>query len=323
MSQGDDEFEDHIRSRDVKPPAVLYKYTSIETARIILSTGKLRFQSPLRYNDPFDSQWDLMWPLFTPAGGEYQRTFLEQAIRDPSFWPADADPQTKHAMDQVRSEINALPEDRRDSAIAEYVEDLALKPGSVPEPCDRRILDIRRRMRVLCLCDNDRSILMWSHYADQHRGVVLGFDTAAMENGLRRPLEPIEYDDKLPQLIDPQAWMRTVFFGLAQQPELKNVRKWALVKHANWRYEGEWRLVLIAKPGTIGDYDDFVFPRNSLVEVVSGCRTDAKRSVELLSLALAFRRDVRHYRMSEHPHRFELVKSEVGIQDNRSNVQGG
>ena len=38
-------------------------------------------------------------------------------------------------------------------------------------------------MRVFCLSELDDSVLMWSHYADQHQGVVLGFDTEAMEQG--------------------------------------------------------------------------------------------------------------------------------------------
>jgi hypothetical protein len=32
----------------------LYKYMSAEVARIVLETGKLRWSSPLIFNDPFD-----------------------------------------------------------------------------------------------------------------------------------------------------------------------------------------------------------------------------------------------------------------------------
>ena len=99
----------------------LYKYTSIKTARSVLSTGKLRFQSPLGYNDPLDSQWDVMWPLFTPEAKEYERALIEKAFRDPHSWPNDADPQFKAAMDQERTRINNLPEALRDQAITEFV----------------------------------------------------------------------------------------------------------------------------------------------------------------------------------------------------------
>lgn len=34
------------------------------------------------------------------------------------------------------------------------------------------------RMGMLCLTKCERNILMWSHYADSHKGFVIGFDTA-------------------------------------------------------------------------------------------------------------------------------------------------
>lgn len=311
MPKGNEQFEEHVRTRTVKPPAILYKYTTIDTARAVLSNGKLRFQSPLRYNDPLDSQWDTLWPIHTPEAREYERALVEQALREPGAWPSNADPRFKRAMDQERARIMAVPEAEREAAIAEFARDAATDSG-VPEPLAQRILDIRRRMRVLCLCESDRSILMWSHYASQHGGVVLGFDTAEMENGPKRPLEPVKYCDAPPRLIDSDIWSRSMVFGLPHPPELEGgEREWALTKHTDWSYEREWRFVWIADRGTLGEHEDFTFPRGALLEVVSGCRTDAVRSVELLALARAIRPNVRHFRMSMHPSRFELVKTEA------------
>lgn len=313
MPKGDEQFEEHIRSRpeSEKPPAILYKYMSVETARIVLSTGKLRFQSPLRYNDPLDSQWDVFWPLFTPEAIKYEQDLTEQVIRNPSSWPADADTRSTDLMNQQRARINALPREQREKAIADFIQNISDRPMNF-KSLARRFQDIRRRMRVLCLCGNVDSILMWSHYADQHRGIVLGFDSAAFEKGLKRPLEPVVYRDGPPQLIDPYAWIRAIVCG-SPQPELTTGRdrEWVLTKHSSWTYEREWRFVLGAKPETLGDYEDFAFPRASLMELVAGCRTDAVRGMELLALAGAFRSDVRHFQMSVHPSRFELVKTEI------------
>ena len=36
-----------------------FKYVNVDAAKIILESGKLRWSSPLMFNDPFDVQFDL------------------------------------------------------------------------------------------------------------------------------------------------------------------------------------------------------------------------------------------------------------------------
>lgn len=298
-------FEEHRRSRTIPPPRVLYKYTSLDIARIIISSGKLRFQSPLRYNDPSDSQWDVHWPLFTPEAREYERTLIEQAVRDPASWPPEADPEFRRVMTLERQRIAALPADARDEAIAHLARDASTR--EMPELLSQRLLDIRRRMRIQCLSASDRSRLMWSHYADQHRGVVLGFDTRAMENGLRRPLERVMYMNDPPRLFNVEDLIRSLVFGLPFSMDFE--REFALIKHMDWQYENEWRFVWIAPRGTTTDFDDYGFPKRALVELIAGCRTDEAHFKELLVLARALQPDVKHFAMSSDPSNFELVKS--------------
>ncbi len=307
MPLGDESFEEHVRTRTVKPPPVLYKYTTADVARLVLSTGRLRFQSPLRYNDPLDSQWDLMWPLFTPEAENYERQLVEQALRDPDAWPPDADPQFRSAMNDERSRIEALPQEQHAAAIAQFVDDMA-PPREVPPEVRRQLLDMLRRLRVLCLSKTDRSLLMWSHYANQHRGVVLGFDSRTLETEFQRPFEKVEYPESPPELLDYQAWIRSTVLG-TERPRLPDTRKLALTKFSDWRYEKEWRFVWINAPGTLGDYEDTPFERTALVELVFGCRADTSRSKELLGLAMALNPKVRDSRMSVHPRKFELVKA--------------
>ncbi|MHC4427520.1 MAG: DUF2971 domain-containing protein [Planctomycetota bacterium] len=309
MPRGDEHFDEYVRSRTVRPPKVLYKYTTVETARIILATGKLRFQSPVRYNDPFDSQWDLAWPAFTPEARQYERRLIEQALLDPAAWPTEADPVMRHAMDQERARIEALPPEERDHAIAEFVLEVH-SSGKPPEPLAQRLSDIRRRLRVLCLSERDCSILMWSHYADQHRGVTLGFDSAAMENGFRRPLEQVVYQDGPPRLFDPEVWHRSMIFGLDWEWEPTGLEL-VLTKQTDWKYEREWRFATIASPGTLGDYEDILFPRASLVEILVGCRTDETQAAELQTLADVCNPEVRYFRMSIDASQFQVVRTEV------------
>jgi hypothetical protein len=307
MPRGDEDFEKYVRSRTVKPPAILYKFTTIETARIILSTGKLRFQSPLRYNDPFDTQWDPFWPAFTQKGKELEQAILMQAIRDPRSLPTD----TRQSIESEGKRIELLPIGEREGEISRVAREIASRLP-IALVVRQRFDELRRRLRVLCLCENVHSTLMWSHYADQHRGMVLGFDTAAIENGFKRPLAPVEYLKRPPELFDLESWIKSYVFGVHWNPDSERMaQQWLLAKHTDWQYEKEWRFALIAAAGTLGDYGDFEFQRAALVELVSGCRTDETRAVELRSLACAFRPDVRYSRMSTDPSRFQLDRIET------------
>ncbi len=56
-----------------------------------------------------------------------------------------------------------------------------LLSASVPESSLRKALlafkaDVHASLGILCFCTNWENPVMWSHYADKHRGVCLGFD---------------------------------------------------------------------------------------------------------------------------------------------------
>ncbi len=305
-------FEEHVTSREVHPPKILYKYASLETARKVLSSGKVLFQSPLNYNDPFDSQWDVFWTMYTPEAKEYASKLVQSAVRDPSSWPNDADPKHLSALRETLRRMESLTPVEREMGINSLV--LALSSELVvPDNIVLRMLDIKRRLRVLCLCEDEKSILMWSHYGDQHRGVVLGFDTQLLEKGLNRPLEPIKYIDELPTIIEYKSFIRELFYGASKTTVEWHKREWALTKHSGWSYEMEWRFVTIADSGTLGDSSLLAFPREALVEVVLGCRTDSVRSLELAALSRGVNNSCKQYRISQERGRFELIKELVDI----------
>lgn len=85
-------------------------------------------------------------------------------------------------------------------------------------------------MRVGCLSECNDSILMWSHYADNHRGICIEYD---LTNSIHQKLYPVIYTH-LPidcsNLEDPDlAWLVSI-----------------LDKYDIWKYEKEWRIVFDA-----------------------------------------------------------------------------
>jgi len=272
-----------------------------------MSSGTLRFQSPLKYNDPFDSQWDFLWPVHTPEAQSQLSELLERAIRDQSSWPLDIDPARRDALIREREKLAKIPSAEADSRISTLKNQIHDTGEASTARFHDLILNLLQRMRVCCLCENSNSVLMWSHYACEHRGVVLGFDTAALELTLRCPLEPVEYLLYLPKLIDADDWAKSAVFGLAD-PELQGApRLWALSKSDVWSYEREWRFVSVAARGKLGDFEDFRFPRAALVELVLGCKINEQEATELRTLATTNRYDIKTIALKRHSSRFELI----------------
>ena len=93
--------------------------------------------------------------------------------------------------------------------------------------------DISECLGVLCMSGKETSILMWGHYCDSHRGIVIGFDDSSevfrRELGLRR----VNYEEK------------RVEFDLAavRSPEENQAlnERIILSKNKEWSYEEEVR----------------------------------------------------------------------------------
>jgi len=118
---------------------------------------------------------------------------------------------------------------------------------------------------MLCFSRDWHNPVQWSHYAEQHRGLCLGFD---VPDAL---LTEVTYLAKRP-LPDMATLAGT---GPPAQAEMIKV---LATKFSHWRYENEVR-VYINLTDPIGPlyFADFG-PNLALREVIIGARCDAKRS---------------------------------------------
>ena len=79
-----------------------------------------------------------------------------------------------------------------------------------------------QRFGILCFSKGWSNPVLWSHYADGHRGICLGFDVPA--EGLLRPIRYVSERTPLPMPPTPEAMDELLF-----------------TKHTDWSYEEEWR----------------------------------------------------------------------------------
>lgn len=126
--------------------------------------------------------------------------------------------------------------------------------------------------------------LMWSHYADEHRGFVLGFDSShsffnqkKIESDELRHLHKIKYSKFPPAINLMETSASEVFF----------------IKSSKWEYENEWRMLLplsdsskciVKKPYPI---HLFKFPTQAINCVILGSRSSDVIQNQIKSLLKA------------------------------------
>ena len=120
---------------------------------------------------------------------------------------------------------------------------------------ERRRQIIDQGLRAICFADPNNvkpldEILLWSHYANKHKGVRIAFDFPVLTNAVFG-IEKMKYEDKRPQVV----------FALgadANQEAYKALLASAKVKSNAWKYENEYRLFTqktVCKPEAV-EYPD-------------------------------------------------------------------
>lgn len=222
----------------------LYKYRAVnDRLEQILAYNELYFASPSEFNDPFDCKT----PVLYRGGDDDFRNFYLGILREkyPSY--------SVEKLNQMADEILRMGR-HRDQDFLKKIERETIQETS-------------SRIGVFCLSEIDDDILMWSHYADGHRGICLKFDASAPQSVFVGAL-PIKYQKQYPMLNR---------FTSSDEERLDAT---LLTKSEHWVYEKEWRI--IEKQGS-GWYK---FPEHLLFGVILGCliRTDDKiRVIDWLS----------------------------------------
>lgn len=121
--------------------------------------------------------------------------------------------------------------------------------------------------RVGCLTESLSNRLMWSHYADKHRGVCIEYDFSdffAAANGVL--FAPVIYSGQRPQLSESIRNKITAGERLTHE-DCAHLTSALLTKDSVWRYEYEWRIV---KTASASDDSFYHFPMPPISAVYFG-----------------------------------------------------
>ncbi len=213
-------------------PKFLYRYRSASNVNHIESFLACEewMASPLAFNDPYDSAFCLNCEYLAadcePANdltGVLRRTGLDATLEG--------------KIKQVLSSPKPLPtliDILAHQGSLDVKSALAIK--DLIERREEHMLDeMRDATRVCCFSENVRSTTMWSHYADNHRGFVIEYETASLPKEYRAALFPVSYRESVPNTdeIFVERTKANLFWRIVA----------ACIKALDWAYEREWRMI--------------------------------------------------------------------------------
>lgn len=160
---------------------------------------------------------------------------------------------------------------------------------------NQTVSDLYSNYVASCLTRSNLNSLMWSHYADHHKGVVVGYNVSNNDElrSLDKNVIPVQFGSVIYSRTKPIKSIEKVDLGYSFSPEkLEVLQNTFLMKADSWAYEEEVRIVrsLCNSNALIGEQDLFdspkmvevsganlflvQLPRGSITEIILGCRVD-------------------------------------------------
>jgi hypothetical protein len=172
-------------------PEYLYKYTSYETGLKILNSGNFRWSSSELFDEPFNIRQNPKLDFdHTSVSNAMLRT-ASAMIFTRDIPDGNHDHPLYKAIKRWRSEDRFHDEDEAFAALSELL-------APTPESLKSNVASIQsewsllvEHARLLCFSDTFKDLQSWRLYAENHRGVVLRFNSEP--NGTIGRAQPVNY----------------------------------------------------------------------------------------------------------------------------------
>lgn len=146
--------------------SLIYKYANISNAIKILKSGKIILTNPLEFNDPFDSEL-----LIKEEDNKNAVDLIKNYCAFKVLYNKSKDKKINKAIKEIKNE-----------KIYKYIElnifgNFSKKNDNVfIDNIKNKANEIRNSALIGCFSKTNNNILMWSHYADSHKGVCIEFE---------------------------------------------------------------------------------------------------------------------------------------------------
>lgn len=260
-----------------KFPEIIYKYRNwdIDNHKRILTNNEIYFANPLTLNDPYDFR--VTWDFSLLDSPQKIQNYFSSIVQD-QWMKLVANGK------EIPEVILAMKN--------KYLEGLDL------QNCFDEIHQSTLPYYGVFSCSQIwNNILMWSHYANNHKGFVVGFYLQELFNcpTLNAMVGSVIYGKQFPKL---------------EPLKINNIEYFiwnSYSKSIDWEYEHEFRFAKLFYPNLPNDNQrKFIFPDKVIAEVVIGSEADERQKNEIHSFCIEKKIPVYIIRKSKN---FQLERS--------------
>jgi hypothetical protein len=239
---------------------ILYKYRSWNNDyhKLSLLKNQIYFAPPLEFNDPFDCRIIENYGLLTDAEKlDYVNWQIQERFPSKVLAPKE------------RLELqNRLV--KRISNVDEYHKN-----------ADKLMFDSQNRhYGIFCLSKEWDNILLWSHYAYNHRGFCIGYSFKHLKDfllsqSLNVKADFVKYQEDFPALKPKPRFTSEDAFNRAFIQTYTKAEKWI--------YEKEFRILRSKFPEEMNIHDRVInLPDNCIQEIILGISIPANDKLEII-----------------------------------------
>ncbi len=279
-------------------PKFLYRYRSLENMKYRLDeirTGEIWIAAPSEFNEVNDI-FDAGSILYSNKAEKYMGKDDKRLLYEKQFEQIE-----KEKFEQIFSGdnwynklIDFVVRDEKqkgniDITLEEMKEKLNEAVMSQLELLNDTINKLSNLMnRIACLTIKNDNLPMWTHYANNHKGICIEYDTTTIKNILvLDSLFPVKYKE---EFLDGIAYMMK--YEKDKTKMFHFFDRLAVQKLIDWEYEQEWRLILnmghlYYSPDEIpseckekGQLYYFTKPS----KVIMGCKIEAENEKEIRAI---------------------------------------
>ena len=231
-------------------PKFLYKYRQASDYAIQnLETDTVWLNSPFEYNDPFECVEYVNFDKLNDINSERLVDDFFTKITAEYSIPGDVLLNVKNSNKPIRSLSEYILRKYKNydnETLTKVLDSFDSALNRVSEDgFQKRNQRMQQVMKVCSFCESPNQLLMWSHYADFHKGFCIEYDLSqwAFNDIRKRLLFPVIYTDKLYDSTEHH--IHSIKNGRFNN--IYSVISCA-TKSIEWSYEKEWRFIFNIGP---------------------------------------------------------------------------
>lgn len=295
-------FEQAIALKQQHLPQQIYKYRKDDEAgyaRKNLTSNTIWLATPDTYNDPYDCFLQFSAPNMAAA---FETGLIDAFI---SVYQLDISgdnvAKAKQSPNPLQTFLRNITTVGKAGANPKQMAEFISKqiPGYI-NSTKEFLQGLRTIAQVCSFSAIHDSILMWSHYADNHKGFCVEYDLGKFDpgDGFPKNLYPVVYSN---ELGDMTPWAEKLVSGKAGDLVTGSLLLGVIQKFTGWEYEQEWRYIRFQEPSNQDRNRSMPLPSR----VFLGAK--AQRSTTEAIVAICEEKNIPVWQMRMSSDRYELV----------------